>query len=108
MNKEIKARWVDALRSGVYTQTTGALRNEKGYCCLGVLCDLHAIATDNTWDHGQQSGYLLCASALPVEVANWAGVESTDPQINDIALSEYNDRLNSSFNEIADVIEKGL
>jgi len=108
VNKEIKARWVAALRSGEYKQTKGALQDKTGYCCLGVLCDLHAIATDNTWDHGQQSGYLLCALALPVEVANWAGVESTDPQINDIALSEYNDRLNSSFDAIADAIEKGL
>ena len=28
--------WVDALDSGNYPQTTGALCNTEGYCCLGV------------------------------------------------------------------------
>ena len=33
---EIKAAWVAKLREGL-PQTTGNLRNELGYCCLGVL-----------------------------------------------------------------------
>jgi hypothetical protein len=41
MNKELKAKWVEALRSGKYKQGKGMLRNEKGqFCCLGVLCDI--------------------------------------------------------------------
>jgi len=28
--------WTDALDSGDYPQTTGALCNTEGYCCLGV------------------------------------------------------------------------
>jgi len=40
MNKNWADRWVDALRSGKYQQTTGTLHNGKGYCCLGVLCDV--------------------------------------------------------------------
>jgi len=28
--------WTDALDSGDYPQTTGALYNTEGYCCLGV------------------------------------------------------------------------
>lgn len=32
--------WVEALRSGKYTQSREALQNDKGFCCLGVACDL--------------------------------------------------------------------
>jgi hypothetical protein len=32
--------WLAALRSGAYQQTRGMMRNEKGFCCLGVLCDV--------------------------------------------------------------------
>ena len=40
MNQEIKQKWVEALRSGKYKQTTYVLRREDSYCCLGVLCDI--------------------------------------------------------------------
>lgn len=36
---ELKRKWIEALRSGRYRQTTGRLTDgEGGYCCLGVLC----------------------------------------------------------------------
>lgn len=37
---EEKDKWVVALESGKYPQTQFALRYGKGYCCLGVLCDV--------------------------------------------------------------------
>lgn len=44
---EVKTKWLEALRSGKYTQTQGVLRRDKpadrrsaGHCCLGVLCDV--------------------------------------------------------------------
>lgn len=41
MNPEIKAKWIAALTSGEYEQTTKMLhRTNNGYCCLGVLCDV--------------------------------------------------------------------
>lgn len=48
MNERIKKLWLEALRSGEYTQATCQLRRDhadndgSSYCCLGVLCDLHA------------------------------------------------------------------
>jgi len=34
-------RWVKALRSGKYKQTIdGCLQDSKGYCCLGILCEV--------------------------------------------------------------------
>jgi hypothetical protein len=46
MNPEVKALWLDALRSGEYKQGQGRLRKTEddgtfSYCCLGVLCDLY-------------------------------------------------------------------
>lgn len=47
-DKELKQKWVEALRSGRYIQGHGSLRDsvsrdkpELQYCCLGVLCDIH-------------------------------------------------------------------
>jgi hypothetical protein len=37
MPKEIKDKWLTALRSGEYQQGKGMLCNENKYCCLGVL-----------------------------------------------------------------------
>lgn len=44
MKKEILDKWVAALESGKYRQTTRQLVNcingERSYCCLGVLCEV--------------------------------------------------------------------
>lgn len=49
LDPEVKARWVEALRSERYEQGAGYLRAaEDMYCCLGVLCDL--IAPDEWSD----------------------------------------------------------
>lgn len=42
MKPEIKARWVENLRSGKYEQGRGVLRKDSEYCCLGVLCEMAA------------------------------------------------------------------
>lgn len=53
MDKELKAKWIEALRSGKYQQTRAQLYREHatatdpaGYCCLGVLCKVAPIAID--------------------------------------------------------------
>lgn len=40
MDKELKAKWVEALRSGDFKQTQSVLHDPQNnsYCCLGVLC----------------------------------------------------------------------
>jgi hypothetical protein len=37
MDAKLKAKWIRALLSGKYKQAEGALREGRGYCCLGVL-----------------------------------------------------------------------
>jgi len=39
MEKEKFEKWIAALRSGGYKQGEGCLRDEEGFCCLGVLQD---------------------------------------------------------------------
>lgn len=38
MNADLKKRWIEALRSGKYTQGTTYLNYQGKQCCLGVLC----------------------------------------------------------------------
>lgn len=40
MKKELKERWITALRSGDYVQTHDCLQDQHGWCCLGVLCNI--------------------------------------------------------------------
>jgi len=43
MNKitqEIKDKWLEALKSGNYTQTNGRLKKDNSHCCLGVLAEV--------------------------------------------------------------------
>lgn len=44
METKLKGLWLDALRSGDYRQTQNTLKDNDGYCCLGVLCHVAAEA----------------------------------------------------------------
>lgn len=52
MDQSVKARWVAALRSGEYKQSSKRVLNDGqgGFCCLGVLCDLYAKETGAAWE----------------------------------------------------------
>lgn len=52
MDAKFKAKWVAALRSGLYQQTTRVLRDsENRMCCLGVACDLLVQEGKGQWYH---------------------------------------------------------
>jgi hypothetical protein len=40
MKQEFVKPWTDALRSGEYKQTKKVLKDQDGFCCLGVLQDV--------------------------------------------------------------------
>lgn len=128
MNEQVKKQWVEALRSGKYQQGREQLRVglEDGYCCLGVLCDLHAQATGNEWSKvdgpyynvdGPYYTYLGEAYFPPNEVAAWAGLttrcnselelrypEESDDEVwhqEHLYLSQLNDERGLTFGEIA-------
>ena len=106
MNADIKRQWIAALRSGEYQQTRGRLRNNGGYCCMGVLCDLHAKESGGLWTGSQEDGwaYRFEGVVLPSVVADWAGIAGLNPMVDGAALGYRNDN-GGTFDEIADLIE---
>ena len=115
MRPEVKAKWVEALRSGKYSQGRNQLRTpgfpaetEPVYCCLGVLCEVYRQETGlGEWGLGEQ--FLGNCVLLPAEVAVWAGVKS-NPAIVGRHLSAINDGEygGHDFCAIADMIERNL
>ena len=107
MEKTIKIQWVEALRSGKYAQTKKALRDDAGFCCLGVLCDVLKDHPDvqGRWVNG---GFLVNKATVPNKsypseiVCSLAGLEYGGD-----SLSIMNDG-GKTFNEIADYIEGNL
>ena len=118
MKPKIKKLWVAALRSGDYKKTTGTLRDDHGFCCLGVLCNLHAQAHPRIAKKQTDPDVYLGESALlPEEVREWAGLKHDDGDEvivrgRNHTLPDLNDNGTSgkpwSFKEIADVIERQL
>jgi hypothetical protein len=90
MKKRVKKLWVEALRSGEFRQGKGALhpnhKNGGGYCCLGVLCELHRRETGegkwqkNAWGDREYvvNGH-SSDSDLPLPVMEWAGLTRATP-----------------------------
>lgn len=120
MNADVKQAWLQALRSGEYQQGRGLLHpTGDTYCCLGVLCDLHAKAGLGMWIDERYNGDQL--EALPIDVQIWAGLSDWCPDVpapkgltGIVTLAEYNDgQLDlgirpHTFAEIADLIEAHL
>lgn len=115
MNKRVKKEWIEALRGGEYKQSFGTLREigedgeTRGFCCLGVLCNLHALEHPKiAANQLSPKSYLGSTSVLSVEVMEWAGL--SDPQ--GIVWNGGNDSLTAindsgkSFKYIAAQIEK--
>lgn len=111
MNPEIKALWLEALRSGEYEQGEGWLKQmpDDGpaeYCCLGVLCDLaekagivesrEELSGDDT-PVARYFGRLVTeygyseVTVLPKAVADWADLKVEHPDVLD-----YTDMLGSN------------
>ena len=109
MNKEIKAKWVAALRSGDYKQAKNQLRKTEdghdSFCCLGVLCD---VINPDGWDDGNR--FLGNMSLLPPDAMRIAGIDTlyVVHEHDRPHLTELNDGRGLNFNQIADLIEEQL
>jgi hypothetical protein len=108
MDAQLKAKWIEALRSGEYQQANGELRDTSEdtpkYCCLGVLCNVMGAS----WGQGLPllDGLMLQSEdeeLLSPEALDMAGfnqrIEGTLASMNDSG---------TPFPEIADYIEKHL
>jgi hypothetical protein len=112
VNQEIKKLWVAALRSGEYKQAIGMLRRGGSFCCLGVLCNLHAQAHPDIAAMQHNSCYYMGEGAnLPRAVGSWAELYLSSRMVSirgaNAALSFHNDN-GRTFAEIADAIEAQL
>jgi len=117
MDSDIKAQWLQALRSGEYEQTSGALEHGGKFCCLGVLCDLAVKAgvtersqeADGPVVYGTADGEDTSAGILPDGVKEWSGLPQRNPIFiedgNVESLAAKND-MGYSFAQIADLIER--
>ena len=125
MNPDVKAKWLEALRSGRYKQGRHVLKTKSGsFCCLGVLCHLaqkegvvgrfrpssigegYGIpVTDGDHNYVEDAG-------LPPAVAEWAGLDPESLTVAGYHLADLNDGAGGasrhSFAQIADEIEKHL
>lgn len=116
----IKQKWVQALRSGQYRQQTNEkLRDDEGFCCLGVLCDLYVQQhPDVEWEQDEDGRYTVLnggdslqgGETLPPEVMQWAGLaeESGWLRYGFPSLTTLNDDYQYTFEQIADEIEARL
>lgn len=123
MNPEVKALWLEALRSGHYDQGVGNLKagdpDNPAYCCLGVLCELAVSAGvikpgERREDALNDPAYYFSGQNefLPAEVMTWANIDSSngtyedtnDYYMADQCLTDHNDN-GMSFTHLADLIE---
>lgn len=108
MKKKIAMEWADALESGLYKKGTGQLRAGDKFCCLGVLCNLHAIKHPKIAEkQTKTSEYLGKYGFTPTLVMKWAGL-NTERGIYDTydnSLVRLNDS-SKSFKHLAEVIRE--
>lgn len=120
--EEIKAKWLEALRSGKYRQGNGYLRWYNSYCCLGVLYDCMGGQWESPFENthawkpkGDDNvhGYLQRQNVtLDVWNALTQEVDEEDPDNGgnftvQRKLAYMNDHT-ESFDAIADWIEREL
>jgi len=113
MNKEMKKKWLKALRSGDYDQGTSFLCavDNRGtrcarYCCLGVLQEL--VSGEDAWTDVYGSGFLRIGyegfTSMPDSgTLKTVGLDYLQAR----KLATMNDK-GKSFEEIADWIEENL
>lgn len=103
MDPDAKAAWLEALRSGQYTQDTGALFTGRGHCCLGVLCEVQGVTALRGEDRRFYvfSDDDMLTDDIPL---GWRGIGRPA----NTYLVHMNDYLGKSFLDIADWIDANL
>lgn len=102
---EYRQIWIDALRSGRFAQTTGGLRDDTGFCCLGVAADIlgggwWGNRDSGRYDYHTDDGW-NCIGNMPPTLRDELGLTDNDVR----QLTNMNDFEEKTFAEIADYIE---
>jgi len=105
MKKEMKLKWIEALRSGKYHQTRSLLRDSNGFCCLGVLADIKGCS----W----RPGIVGDDPVFDGRSAKKEGAQYLNEDFAELTREQQHKfaRMNDdglSFNEIADNIQKTI
>lgn len=128
MERELKKKWVEALRSGKYQKGTGYLERHdisgtRLNCCLGVLCQVMEIPSKvdgNSIRKGDGIVEFTFPTMYSVNLPERAEMEFSDAMLTRIGLTRndqgtlinMNDGFSpykmSSFGEIADWIEENV
>ena len=110
-------QFLEALRSGRFTQIHGALKSNQGCCCLGVAAELflpengkiepyddyYAFKTPDSTD----SAYLPPYAQKILGIRSWSGrpLLVVEPRDDFPSILEMNDKLRWPFTRIADFLE---
>jgi len=113
MNQELKTKWVNALRSGEYKQTTGCLERKRGgkpigNCCLGVLC--HIAGIDYIKDEYDRTFFACGIVTIQEPYLNKLGLSKVERDCL-INMNDGEEELKiprHTFSEIADYIEEHI
>lgn len=120
LSPAVKRKWLAALRSGKYNQTTGALYNpaDDGLCCLGVLCHIEGASKEDMRHNGQPADIDMFTDALldydemtaeqASKYSNKAFSFSVKYKKKLTPLSVLNDQNKLTFKQIANIIERSV
>ena len=117
MKSSIKNLWVAALRDGNYkqTKTQKCLRDKDGaFDALGVLCNLyHKKTGKGKWRKTTVLGkpvtkFLGQTMVLPIEVAEWAGLDSLHLLVDvNFSTKEEKENGTENYTTIAFISDEG-
>lgn len=103
LTPELKAKWIEALRSDEYLQGSGRLHSSGRYCCLGVLASVAGFPLDSI-SEARTLTAIHGARKLAADLDGEAG-----DRMRQCKLENMNDGVNGEdkhdFFDIADWIE---
>lgn len=118
MPRELKEKWIEALRSGKYKQGYGVLKTKGEYCCLGVLQELRGVEEKIVGDGVSTfNGFSTVLDEKTCRDLNCLNIGFDIPQEcikectpywaedRHVSIANVND-LGVPFSKIADLVEK--
>jgi hypothetical protein len=116
MKPDVKEKWLKALREPGRKQTRSVLKSDDGQCCLGVLCEVLNVPSQQAGEiddsvleqkNVQVFDFGISGSYIDIPPSEWSSVNA-DLNYRDMRdLAGMNDE-GKSFDEIADYIERNL
>lgn len=108
LDPELKARWVEALTSGIYRQGRRQLKRTSmdglEYCCLGVLCEIKGFESIGPHEHLGVYYFGVSDKMLPRALRLEIGLAAEDQDY----LARLNDAYRLDFPAIATIIEREI